>query len=476
MHAFACVGVRVSHRAPSFEPHSLTPLFCPAHEHSVANKKVSAACFTNDGRHVIFADKFGDVSVATTAPVTTQQQQDGGSGGGGEQQQQQEPAPLLGHTQAIVTSCLALPGDRLVVTTDRDAKVRVSALPAAPLEGSYEIQAYCLGHREFAACATAVPAPAGAEGAGGAATGGPAGGALLLSGGGDGAVMLWDPVSGARLGRYAAVSEEEAAAAAEAQAAEAAAGGGGEQQDEDKGRPSAGEEETTTAAEDGDGDDGDNDGERPHRFKQRRALVPVVAVAVAPGGGLAAVVVEGGRDVQLLRLDHAARALGPCVQRLALPGDLLAPCRVAFDDAARLWVVGGPPVKVTASAHVAVAAPGADGDGGYAFVTPSALPAPARAFLERRSAEEEAVAAAAAAAGVSYTLQLRKRRYDPKEIEERKVVRTDKFESERLARMRQREAAAAAGAGAGTGGDGDGDCAGGGGDGGAQAEQEAAAS
>ena len=30
-------------------------------------KKVSAATFTQDGKHALFADKFGDVYVATTA-------------------------------------------------------------------------------------------------------------------------------------------------------------------------------------------------------------------------------------------------------------------------------------------------------------------------------------------------------------------------------------------------------------------------
>lgn len=49
-------------------------------------------------------------------------------------------------------------------------------------------------------------------------------------------------------------------------------------------------------------------------------------------------------------------------------------------------------------------------------MTADALPAAARAFLERRDAEEEAVADAAVAAGVTYTMQLRKRHYDPKQV------------------------------------------------------------
>jgi hypothetical protein len=52
----------------------------------------------------------------------------------------------------------------------------------------------------------------------------------------------------------------------------------------------------------------------------------------------------------------------------------------------------------------------------YAFVTADVLPDAVRGFLERRVAEEEAVAAEAVAAGTTYTMQLRKRQYDPKQV------------------------------------------------------------
>lgn len=58
--------------------------------------------------------------------------------------------------------------------------------------------------------------------------------------------------------------------------------------------------------------------------------------------------------------------------------------------------------------------------------------------------EEETVAAEAAAAGTSYTLQLRKRQYHPHSVDSRKSRRTDRWESDRLARLRQREAEAGA--------------------------------
>ncbi|GBF99623.1 tRNA (guanine-N(7)-)-methyltransferase non-catalytic subunit [Raphidocelis subcapitata] len=421
----------------------------------LSNKKTSAAALTNDGRHVVFADKFGDVCVGTTAPRAEggqqQQQQQQGQQGQGQGQrpggEPQEPAPLLGHMQSIVTSALVLPTDRLVVTTDRDAKARVSVLQEDPLLGSYQIQAYCLGHREFVAASAAVPPPPGGDASG------PAGGALLLTGGGDGAVKLWDPVSGEQLGSHAAVSEEQVAAATAAAAAAHGEEGGKDEADGggEGGGGGDGEGEGDSGGSDAEGDGG---GERDAadaapRRKQRRALLPVVAVAVAPSGGLAAVVVEGQREVQLLRIDAASRALGPCVQRLALPDDLLAPCRAAFDERGRLWLVGGPPVRLTQSAHVAVAAPAGEGAAApFAFATDAALPAAARAFLERRVEEEEAVAAEAAAAGTTYTVQLRKRQYNPRSVDSRKSTRTDRWESDRLARLRQREAEAAAGAGA----------------------------
>jgi hypothetical protein len=397
------------------------PAPAPRLKRRPAHKKISAAALTHDGRHVVYADKFGDVCIATTRPAAVQQQQQQQQlkeeqqqgheqpqvkeeqqqqlkeeqrqvKEEEEQQQQQrqqagqedggppaaeDPAPLLGHLQSIVAAALVLPGDRLVVTADRDSKVRVSVLQRPePLLGSYEIQAYCLGHREFVAAAAAVPPPPFA------AASGPAGGALLLTGGGEGAVKLWDPVTGQQLASYAAVTDEEAATAAPAEGAEGEAaapgrgpgpaddggadGDGGEDGAQDgSGGGAGGADGAAAAGTEGEGGGGEGEGGRrqPWRRKERKRLLPVVGVAVSPCGGLAAVLVEGLRHVQLLKVDAAARALGPCVQRLALPPGVLAPCRAAFDDSGRLWLVGGPPVVVTTSAHVAVAQP-ADGGSG----------------------------------------------------------------------------------------------------------------
>jgi len=369
--------------------------------------------------------------------------------------------------QAIVTSTLVLPGDRWVVTTDRDAKVRVSVLlQDQPLKGSHEIQSYCLGHRDFVTCAAALPAAGAAGGSG----------TLLITGGGDSAVKLWDPESGQLLSSYAAVSPEQLAAAAaaareegEASGDEQAVAGEGAGVGEEGGS-GAGDSTAVGPSEPAAAAAADQADQQPPTRKPRKAVVPVVTISVAPSNDLVAVVVEGQREVQLLKVDAAARTLGPCVQRLALPLDFLAPSRAAFDAQGRLWLVGGPPALLTQSAHVAVAAPGGAKAGGecllagwrgaldyalagqmgfignssqprlthiptllspplpssphptpcctapFAFITDEVLPASARAFLERRNEDEEALAAAAAAAGTTFTLQLRKREYNREEV------------------------------------------------------------
>ena len=51
-----------------------------------------------------------------------------------------------------------------VVSTDKDAKVRVSILPAQPLKGAYEIQSYCMGHTAFVTQAVWLPLMRGQQG------------------------------------------------------------------------------------------------------------------------------------------------------------------------------------------------------------------------------------------------------------------------------------------------------------------------
>ncbi len=153
------------------------------------------------------------------------------------------------------------------------------------MQGSVEIQSYCLGHTYFVSSATWVAAPGGSE-------------PLLVTGSGDGTVRLWDPVAGALLdtltvskaeepeeagataGASSGAAAEEAAAAAEEGAEEAvggstsgAAGAGGE--------GGGGEEEQ---GEEGEGGEEEDDGEeREPNLQDKVAMgpkcAPVICVA-----------------------------------------------------------------------------------------------------------------------------------------------------------------------------------------------------
>ena len=59
--------------------------------------------------------------------------------------------------------CVCPRGSSLLVTADRDHKLRASNLPrTVPLiEGSWDIQSFLFGHLAFVSCATAVPEPGG---------------------------------------------------------------------------------------------------------------------------------------------------------------------------------------------------------------------------------------------------------------------------------------------------------------------------
>eukprot|EP00884_Botryococcus_braunii_P023030 jgi/Botrbrau1/9410/Bobra.0252s0035.1 len=95
--------------------------------------------------------------------------------------QREEAVLLLGHFCSIVTS-LGVSGDgRYIVSTDRDNKVRVSILPMDPMQGCAEIEDFCLGHTAFVTCCAFL---------------GPPQRRLLVTGGGDGTLRLWDYITG----------------------------------------------------------------------------------------------------------------------------------------------------------------------------------------------------------------------------------------------------------------------------------------
>ncbi|KAG0589650.1 hypothetical protein KC19_1G036700 [Ceratodon purpureus] len=131
-------------------------------------KKVSAVTFSNDSAWFMVADKFGIVYVFSTSADSVD-----------------EPVQLLAHCCSIITDMICSPDGKYIVTSDRDFKIRVTGFPERPLAGAHEIHTYCLGHNNFVTCL----AFAGSEG-------------LLLSGGGDCMIRLWEYESGTLLDTF----------------------------------------------------------------------------------------------------------------------------------------------------------------------------------------------------------------------------------------------------------------------------------
>ncbi|XP_029113727.1 tRNA (guanine-N(7)-)-methyltransferase non-catalytic subunit wdr4 [Scleropages formosus] len=122
-------------------------------------RRCTSLAFTGAEDELLAADKSGDVySFSVSRP--------------------QRPGELrLGHLSMLLAVAVT-PDDKYIITADRDEKVRVSIL-----KSPYNIQSFCLGHREFvsALCVPAVPPR------------------CLLSGSGDGTLKLWEYESGRRL-------------------------------------------------------------------------------------------------------------------------------------------------------------------------------------------------------------------------------------------------------------------------------------
>jgi hypothetical protein len=108
-----------------------------------SGKKATACTFSADSKHVFFSDRFGDVLVATALPAAdvvadappAAAAADGSADTDGAAAV--EASLLLGHLQSIVTSlarCSSSSGHQLLLSTDKDGKVRASVLPADPVK------------------------------------------------------------------------------------------------------------------------------------------------------------------------------------------------------------------------------------------------------------------------------------------------------------------------------------------------------
>ncbi|KAL1929855.1 hypothetical protein VTP01DRAFT_1009 [Rhizomucor pusillus] len=127
-----------------------------------AVKRVNALGFDEAGK-IVVADKFGDVYCH---PV--EEQKEG---------EDAKMAPIVGHV-SMVTDMALTPGDKFVVTSDRDEHIRVSHYP-----NGYNIETFCLGHTDVVTCIKVVPWN----------------GDVLVSAGGDGSLRTWKYLQGQQL-------------------------------------------------------------------------------------------------------------------------------------------------------------------------------------------------------------------------------------------------------------------------------------
>ncbi|CAL8240812.1 unnamed protein product [Merluccius merluccius] len=122
-------------------------------------RRCTSLVFSQAEDRVLVADKSGDVYSFSVA------------------EPQRAGELKLGHLSMLLALTLS-PDDRYVISADRDEKIRVSHL-----ESPYNIQAFCLAHREFVS-SLLIPS---------------AHREWLLSGSGDGTVILWHYESGREL-------------------------------------------------------------------------------------------------------------------------------------------------------------------------------------------------------------------------------------------------------------------------------------
>ena len=142
------------------------------------SKKISAACFTPDSKHFIFADKFGEVHACEIGSTA-------------------DPVLMLGHCSAIIADCeCGDGGDRgYLFTADREHKTRVSVLPKPEdrtrFHGSApEIQSFCYGHTAYVSCVRAIDQPASTKKTWQLTKD------VFVTGGGDSTVRMWDATTG----------------------------------------------------------------------------------------------------------------------------------------------------------------------------------------------------------------------------------------------------------------------------------------
>jgi WD40 repeat protein len=91
---------------------------------TIIPKRANVVKFTPDGEYVVVGDKFGDVYRFSLKSFDKEEL-------------------ILGHV-SVLTDLFFSSNGKLIITADRDEKIRVSKFP-----NGYNIENYCLGHYEF---------------------------------------------------------------------------------------------------------------------------------------------------------------------------------------------------------------------------------------------------------------------------------------------------------------------------------------
>lgn len=100
-------------------------------------KRVSAMCFSSDGRWLLLADKFGLVHVIDVIRAGKCLAWSAlGGDATGMREGMESARPLMGHTCSIINCLTVSPDNRFIATGDRDGKIRVGVcLPLSPIGG-----------------------------------------------------------------------------------------------------------------------------------------------------------------------------------------------------------------------------------------------------------------------------------------------------------------------------------------------------
>ncbi|KAJ1979812.1 WD repeat-containing protein 4 [Dimargaris verticillata] len=136
-------------------------------------RRANRILFTHDGQSLLVADKFGDVYRYQLDDYLARTQTAGTSvlNALGD-----DDDLVLGHVSMLLDLALS-PDDKFILTADRDEKIRVSHYP-----NGYNIQAFGLAHTAFVSSLALPPTNTDAR--------------VLISGGGDGLLVVWDYYQG----------------------------------------------------------------------------------------------------------------------------------------------------------------------------------------------------------------------------------------------------------------------------------------